>query len=161
LLPPSPANSFASLTPALGRQDHTASPSASASYVSPRHPRPPQAQLACRDVRETPLKVESGCREDGAISEKTKAKYFCERGWTARLKLKGIFEIRFAPVRPGAGFRPYGPGRGISVGATPPMTRFPISADRDRLGHLAAEDQGCDGGNSSGLSVVCWRGRRS
>src|SRR5882724_6428485 len=33
LLPPSPASSPANLTPASGRQDHTTSPSASASFV--------------------------------------------------------------------------------------------------------------------------------
>jgi hypothetical protein len=81
-LSPSLAGTPANLTSALGRPDHTTSPSASALHVSQRHPRPPQARLACRDVRETPLKVESGCRQDGANSEKTKGKYFCEKGWT-------------------------------------------------------------------------------
>src|SRR5579863_6133952 len=39
-LPPSPAGCPANLTPASGRQDHTASPSALLSFVVRHHPRP-------------------------------------------------------------------------------------------------------------------------
>src|ERR1700743_411927 len=59
-LPPSPTNCFVDLTPASGRQDHTASPYASASYVRAQKrattlPRPPHPAPNVRDVRETPL----------------------------------------------------------------------------------------------------------
>ena len=67
LLPPSPADRSASLTPASGRQDHTASPSATSAFVQrafarptplrPLHPTP-----NVRDDRDTPLS-RGGTRE--------------------------------------------------------------------------------------------------
>src|SRR5258707_9784067 len=60
LLSPSPALLLADLTPTLGRQNHTTSPYASASFVrlaiaclTP--PRPPHPVPNVRDDRETPL----------------------------------------------------------------------------------------------------------
>jgi hypothetical protein len=56
-LPPSPAGPTAGLTPASRCQDHTSSPSASASPVS-RAFASTAAHPYVRDVRETPLRVE-------------------------------------------------------------------------------------------------------
>jgi len=77
------------LTPASGRQDHTTSPSASASFVelavaSLMLPRPSHPVPNVRDDRETPLCV----GRDGAliilIWVSGEAQYFCKRGWTAQ-----------------------------------------------------------------------------
>src|SRR5258708_49714 len=90
-LPPSSLRSLLlkNLTPASGRQDHTTSPSASASFVRALFahltlPRPPHPAAYVRDDRETPLCV----GRDGDISEvicaRTKQEYFCKGGWTAK-----------------------------------------------------------------------------
>jgi hypothetical protein len=68
-LPPSPAEMVsANLTPASGRQDHMASPSASAPFVRAKYLRcvavaSIASQPYVRDDRETPLCVGPGCEE--------------------------------------------------------------------------------------------------
>jgi hypothetical protein len=70
------------LTPASGRQDHTASPSATAAFVIRRH-RVHRIPPRVRDDREPPL---SSGETGGAIEmicPTGEAKYFCKQGWTA------------------------------------------------------------------------------
>jgi hypothetical protein len=88
LLPPSPAKiSFANLTPASGRQDHTTSPSASSAARLHRHPRPPHPALYVRDDRETPL-CEAGRGElVEMICPTLKAEYFSQKDWTTQITL--------------------------------------------------------------------------
>src|SRR5947207_9370089 len=83
LLPPSPPRSLLleNLTPAPRRQDHTTSPYACATHVDCGlrvHRIPPHV----RDDREPPLS--SG--ETGGVMKliwlRTKAEYFCAKGWT-------------------------------------------------------------------------------
>ena len=56
----------ANLTPAKGRQDHTTSPSAHASFVCRGHSRPSHPAPNVRDDREAPLRWSAGRGEDGA-----------------------------------------------------------------------------------------------
>ena len=56
----------ANLTPAKGRQDHTTSPSAHASFVCRGHWRPSHPAPNVRDDREAPLLWSAGRGEDGA-----------------------------------------------------------------------------------------------
>ena len=87
LLPPSSTDCSADLTPASGRQDHTTSPSAAASFVRTlvarlTLPRPPHPVPYVRDDRETPLCV----GRDGGVLELIwvggEVEYFSRRGWT-------------------------------------------------------------------------------
>src|SRR5215470_1952840 len=64
------------LAPALGRQNHAASPSAGSIARRAKPPTSIASRLAFVTTR-TPL-GESGWREITTISEKTKEKYFCE-----------------------------------------------------------------------------------
>ena len=81
LLTPSSARRvgvLANLTPASGRQNHTASPSATESArltLRRVHRIPPHV----RDDRETPLLARRDGESKPHISEKRKTKYFCER----------------------------------------------------------------------------------
>ncbi len=80
-LPPSLALLSASLTPASGRQDHTASPSARVTLVSRNfrvHRIPPHV----RDDREPPLSSGETGEVKSVICPTAKAKYFCAKGWT-------------------------------------------------------------------------------
>ena len=62
LLSPSPADDSTDLTSALGRQNHTASPTQGQSHVLRRHSRPSHPASNTRDDREAPLLQ----RRDGA-----------------------------------------------------------------------------------------------
>jgi hypothetical protein len=69
------------LTPASRRQDHTASPSASALFVKSAtrvHHIPPHV----RDDRETPLRRDGTAVDKPVIWVCGKEKYFWRRGWT-------------------------------------------------------------------------------
>src|ERR1700760_2400185 len=90
---PSPRNAqhCRGLTPASGRQDHTASPSAGCAH-SPVAPSASTAsRLHVRDDRDTPLMDEAGRLESLmlclAIRE---AKYFSQDGWTTDGRAKVI-----------------------------------------------------------------------
>ena len=81
MLPPSSALLIADLTPTLGRQNHTTSPSASAPFVTCAarvHRIPPRV----RDDRDTPLKWDETARLSELICLRCEGKYFCKRGWT-------------------------------------------------------------------------------
>src|SRR5229473_3601939 len=89
LLPPSSADRSANLTPASGRQDHTTSPSAKASFVRAHFarltlPRPSHPAPNVRDDREAPLLWARDGRVLEVIWGARKQKYFCKRGWTAK-----------------------------------------------------------------------------
>jgi hypothetical protein len=79
-LPPSSVFRRTDLTPASGRQDHTASPSASASFVKEA-----SASIASRltfmTIASVPL-GEAGCIYVGLIWPIGEAKYFSLGGWT-------------------------------------------------------------------------------
>src|SRR6185312_15355730 len=78
LLSPSPARCaciVANLAPATGRQDHTTSPSASASSVFDASAST-ASRLTFRDDRDTPLFNRGGMEGESSISEKRKANYF-------------------------------------------------------------------------------------
>jgi hypothetical protein len=81
LLPPSPAGPTAGLTPASRCQDHTSSPSASASPVS-RAFASTATHPYVRDVRETPLWSGTGCDRYRLICGFGKSEYFFYRGLT-------------------------------------------------------------------------------
>src|SRR4029077_6593071 len=79
-LTPSPALPIADLTPALGRQNHTTWPHASASFVGPHFacltlPRPPHPLPNVRDDRETPLCGHGTARISELIWVEREAKY--------------------------------------------------------------------------------------
>src|SRR3979490_1358341 len=80
-LPPSFAENPANLTPASGRQNHTTSPYASASFVRLAFarltlPRPPPPVPYVRDDRETPLCVGRDGRVLKLIWVRREAEYF-------------------------------------------------------------------------------------
>jgi hypothetical protein len=82
-LPPSPTDRSANLTPASGRQDHTALPSmachTSTRSHAPDTPRPPHPAPDVRDVRETPLCVGRDETGDAAdLRTKKSGKFFRE-----------------------------------------------------------------------------------
>src|SRR6266446_7233775 len=80
LLSPSSALLLADLTPALGRQNDTTSPSASAPFVTCAarvHRIPPRV----RDVRNAPL-LGQDALDMHLIWVRPKQKYFCKGGWT-------------------------------------------------------------------------------
>jgi hypothetical protein len=80
-LTPSPALLIADLTPALGRQNDTTSPSASARFVKRALP----ASTASRPTLvtcATPLFRDGTGRLSELICLRCEAKYFCKRGWT-------------------------------------------------------------------------------
>src|SRR5712691_3897702 len=86
-LTPSPALLIADLTPALGRQNDTTWPYASASFVRLAFarltpPRPPHPLPNVRDDRETPLYRAGTSGDMHLIWVERKRKYFCKRGWT-------------------------------------------------------------------------------
>jgi hypothetical protein len=79
LLPPSPALLLADLTPTLGRQNHTTSPSAAASFVRPAFarltlPRPPHPVPNVDDVANAPL-WDGTVRISGLIWVRWQAKF--------------------------------------------------------------------------------------
>src|SRR3979411_467561 len=80
-LPPSLALLSASLTPASGCQDHTASPSARVTLVS-RNVRVHRIPPRVRDDREPPLSSGETGEVKSVICPTAKAKYFCAKGWT-------------------------------------------------------------------------------
>jgi hypothetical protein len=72
---------IANLTPASGRQDHTASPSASAPFVIGAisvHRIPPRV----RDDREPPPLWDETVKHMQVIWVKSEPEYFCEGDWT-------------------------------------------------------------------------------
>src|SRR5229473_2339237 len=71
----------ANLTPASGRQDHTASPSARVTLVS-RNSRVHRIPPRVRDDREPPLSSGETGEVKSVICPTAKAKYFCATGWT-------------------------------------------------------------------------------
>src|ERR1700716_1258657 len=79
LLPPSPAEPSASLTPASGCQDHTTSPSALASPVS-RAAASTASRPDVRDVRETPLCVGRDATDIDLICVYGEEEFFLKRG---------------------------------------------------------------------------------
>ena len=94
LLPPSPADRSANLTPASRRQDHTTSPSASAPFVKGA-----SASTASRLTLVTIAKRPSG-RRDGAILGLIwvcrERKYFSMVIWTPQITLIRFNKLDFA-----------------------------------------------------------------
>jgi hypothetical protein len=84
-LPPSSTDFSANLTPASGRQDHTTSPSAAASFVRTliarlTLPRPPHPAPYVRDDREAPLLWERDDRSSRDDLGRLKTKIFLQAG---------------------------------------------------------------------------------
>jgi hypothetical protein len=99
------------LTPASGRQDHTISPSASATLVFVT-PASTASHRAFRDDREPPLLSGETRGEEPLICPTRPAKYFCQKGWT------DFFDL---PVGQSGGLRAEancGPKLGIARGVT-------------------------------------------
>jgi hypothetical protein len=82
-LPPSSLRNLflKNLTPASGRQDHTASPSARVALVS-RNSRVHRIPPRVRDDREPPLSSGETREVKSVICPTAKAKYFCAEVWT-------------------------------------------------------------------------------
>ena len=74
--------SFANLTPASGRQDHTTSPSARNVIRLLTLPRPSHPLPNVRDDRETPLCVGRDGEDKQVIWVRSEPEYFCKEGWT-------------------------------------------------------------------------------
>jgi hypothetical protein len=72
---------LANLTPASGRQDHTASPSAR-NVIRLLTCRVHSIPSRVRDDREPPLQRDGTARDKQVIWVKWKQEYFCKRGWT-------------------------------------------------------------------------------
>src|SRR5258708_1116279 len=80
-LTPSPALLLADLTPALGRQNDTTSPSASAQFVK-RTARVHRIPPRVGDVAQRPSVWDGTARISELIWVGREGKYFCKRGWT-------------------------------------------------------------------------------
>jgi hypothetical protein len=94
LLPPSPADTSASLTPASGCQDHTTSPSALVLFVNSTlsvHRIPSRV----RDDRDTPLEWDETAIVLEVIWVNRKPKYFCKRDWTTQITLIRFNKLDF------------------------------------------------------------------
>src|SRR6516225_12440646 len=86
----------ANLTPAKGRQDHTTSPSAHASFVCRGHSRPSHPAPNVRDDREAPLLWSAGRGElVKMICPTGIAKFFCEGDWTTQITLNRLMKLIF------------------------------------------------------------------
>jgi hypothetical protein len=94
LLPPSSADRSAHLAPALERQNHTISPSATASFVS-RRIASIASRLAYRDDREAPLSSKRDEQMKHLIWGNREANYFCRGDWTAKISLKRLEKLVF------------------------------------------------------------------
>ena len=70
----------ADLTPASGRQDHTASPSAPVSFVVRYRPRPSHPAPTCLDVHDTPLQEARDGRAYRGVSGRTRSTLFLQPG---------------------------------------------------------------------------------
>jgi hypothetical protein len=83
-LPPSSPRSLSlgNLTPASGRQDHTASPSARSAPSSTRSLRPPHPAPTSVTIAKRPSVWDGMARDMQVIWVGRESKYFCERGWT-------------------------------------------------------------------------------
>jgi hypothetical protein len=89
--------SHENLAPASGRQDHTPSPSASASLVLRRcrvHRIPPHV----RDDAYAPL-AEAGRRDEYTVSDFPKVKYFSRSIWTTQIGLISFRKLKFTRTR--------------------------------------------------------------
>src|SRR6516162_4454901 len=87
----------AGLAPAKGRQDHTTSPSAHASFVCRGHSRPSHPAPNVRDDREAPLLWSAGRGElVKMICPTGIAKFFCEGDWTTQITLNRLMKLIFA-----------------------------------------------------------------
>ena len=88
------------MTPASGRRDHTASPSASAPLVSRAHPRPPHPALNARDDRDRPSSFEAGWERTYGKSEILESKIFSEAGIDRKLRLLPVGQISCRLAQP-------------------------------------------------------------
>jgi hypothetical protein len=96
VLPPSPADRSADLTPASGCQDHTTSPSASAPFVlrappRPSHPAPTFVTIAKRPSHGRGM---AGLLE--VICPTGPANYFLLGDWTTQIKLNRLTKLLFS-----------------------------------------------------------------
>ena len=90
----------ANLAPAKGRQDHTPSPSAHASFVCRGHLRPSHPAPNVRDDREAPLLWSAGRPElVKMICPTGIAKFFFERDWTTQIRLNRLMKLIFPRTR--------------------------------------------------------------
>jgi hypothetical protein len=99
LLPPSFADRSATLAPASGRQDHTPSPSAWASFVNAPPKRPPHPAPTSRDDREAPLLWErdgESCKFDFGRGQ---SEIFCVSIWTTQIRLNRFTKLEFRRTR--------------------------------------------------------------
>jgi hypothetical protein len=93
-LPPSPADRSTDLTPASGRQDHTALPSATGTFVS-RASTSIASPPNVRDDRERPsYRVRTGESVE-LICPTAQVKYFCEEDWTTQITLSPLMKSSF------------------------------------------------------------------
>jgi hypothetical protein len=98
LLSPSPARResvFANLAPALGRQDHTTSPSAAARARPAQLPRPSQPATQRIVTTRTPLCMRRDARREDTGLNKGEAEYFSREIWTGRVALKRLENFVF------------------------------------------------------------------
>src|SRR5437868_15294319 len=103
-LPPSPADRSTDLTPASGRQDHTALPSAISAARLAKPKRPPHPALNVRDDAYAPL-IEAGRTEDGADLGTSARRAACDK-----LTRRAICAWRLCvncPTSPFANFDPH------------------------------------------------------
>ena len=91
LLSPSPARResvFANLAPALGRQDHTTSPSAAARARPAQLPRPSQPATQRIVTTRTPLCMRRDASREDTVWPRGEAEYFSRYDWTSGIALK-------------------------------------------------------------------------
>jgi hypothetical protein len=93
-----------SVAPALGRQDHTTSPSASR-HSSDDTPRPSHPAPNTRDDREAPLLWVRDKRRKPLIWGQRKAEYFSSNDWTTQISLNRLMNFIFARRRFSEHFR--------------------------------------------------------
>src|ERR1700691_15782 len=75
------------LTPASGRQDHTASPSADERSRQQRHPRPSHPSLTFVTIAKRPFVWAGMAGDIEVIWVKWEPEYFCKEDWTTQIRL--------------------------------------------------------------------------
>ncbi len=158
LLSPSPARResvFANLAPALGRQDHTTSPSAAARARPAQLPRPSQPATQRIVTTRTPLCMRRDASREDTVWPRGEAEYFSRYDWTSGIALKRRekfdfwrrrFGAIFATSRNAAGTKP----NALCLTGKSPRRRAPTSPSSLRAQAKQSRDR------AAGESLDCF-----
>jgi hypothetical protein len=90
---------IANLTPASGRQDHTASPSADERSRQQRRPRPSHPHPTFVTIAKRPFVWVGMAADIEVIWVKSEPEYFCGKDWTTQIRLNPNENFLSAVIR--------------------------------------------------------------